>query len=194
MINWEQLLKNKMEEEIISEVESNMKLSVNHLIDALTKIRTGRANPSLVSNINVEYYGTNTPLQQLATINIPDPKLIVIQPFDKNSINEIEKSIQNEDIGLNPSVDGDIIRIPIPPLSEERRKELTKLASKESEDAKVSIRSHRRNGIDSVSDLLADSSTDDIKRIEAEIQKLTDLYIGKIDEILSKKQDELLEV
>ena len=183
-----------MEEEIISEVESNMKLSVNHLIDALTKIRTGRANPSLVSNINVEYYGTNTPLQQLATINIPDPKLIVIQPFDKNSINEIEKSIQNEDIGLNPSVDGDIIRIPIPPLSEERRKELTKLASKESEDAKISIRSHRRNGIDNVSDLLADSSTDDIKRIEAEIQKLTDLYIGKIDEILSKKQDELLEV
>ena len=112
-----------MEEEIISDVESNMKLSITHLIDALSKIRTGRANPSLVSNINVEYYGTKTPLQQLATINIPDPKLIVIQPFDKSSINEIEKSIQNEDIGLNPSVDGDIIRIPIPSLSEERRKE-----------------------------------------------------------------------
>ncbi len=183
-----------MEEQIISDVESNMKLSITHLIDGLSKIRTGRANPSLVSNINVEYYGTKTPLQQLATINIPDPKLIVIQPFDKSSIHEIEKSIINEDIGLNPAVDGDIIRIPIPALSEERRKELTKVASKETEDAKISIRSHRRNGIDNVSELLSDSSTDETKRIEEEIQKLTDLYIGKIDDILSKKQDELLEV
>ncbi len=171
-----------------------MKLSITHLIDNLSKIRTGRANPSLVANINVEYYGTQTPLQQLATINIPDPKLIVIQPFDKSSINEIEKSIQNEDIGLNPSVDGDIIRIPIPALSEERRKELTKVASKESEEAKISIRSHRRNGIDNVSKQLSDSSTDDTKRIEDNIQKLTDLYIQKIDEILSQKQNELLEV
>ena len=183
-----------MEEQIISDVESNMKLSITHFIEALSKIRTGRANPSLVSNINVEYYGTKTPLQQLATINIPDPKLIVIQPFDKGSIHEIEKSILSEDIGLNPAVDGDIIRIPIPALSEERRKELTKVASKETEDAKISIRSHRRNGIDNVSELLSDSSTDETKRIEGEIQKLTDLYIGKIDDILSKKQDELLEV
>ena len=179
-----------MEQQIISDTESKMKLSVTHLIDALSKIRTGRANPNLVSNINVEYYGTKTPLQQLATINIPDPKLIVIQPFDKTTVEEIEKSIQNEDIGLNPSVDGDIIRIPIPPLSEERRKELTKVASKESEEAKISIRSHRRSGMDSVSDL----SLDERKRIESEIQKLTDVYIAKIDDILTKKQDELLEV
>ena len=183
-----------MEEQIVKEVESNMKLSINHLIDFLSKIRTGTANLSLVSNINVDYYGTQTPLQQLATINIPDPKLIVVQPFDKSSINEIEKSIQNEDIGLNPAVDGDIIRIPIPALSEERRKELTKVASKESEEAKISIRSHRRNGIDNVSSSMSDSSTDDTKRVESEIQKLTDIYIGKVDEILSKKQDELLEV
>ena len=183
-----------MEEQIVKEVESNMKLSINHLIDSLSKIRTGRANPSLVSNINVDYYGTQTPLQQLATINIPDPKLIVVQPFDKTSINEIEKSIQNEDIGLNPAVDGDIIRIPIPALSEERRKELTKVASKESEEAKISIRSHRRNGIDNVSTIMSENSSDDTKRVESEIQKLTDIYIGKVDEILSKKQDELLEV
>jgi len=183
-----------MEEQIISDVESNMKLSITHFIEALSKIRTGRANPSLVSNINIEYYGTKTPLQQLATINIPDPKLIVIQPFDKSSIHEIEKSIINEDIGLNPAVDGDIIRIPIPALSEERRKELTKVASKETEDAKISIRSHRRNGIDNVSQILSDSSSDETKRIEGEIQKLTDLFISKIDDILSKKQDELLEV
>ena len=130
----------------------------------------------------------------MATINIPDPKLIVVQPFDKSSINEIEKSIQNEDIGLNPAVDGDIIRIPIPALSEERRKELTKVASKESEEAKISIRSHRRNGIDNVSTIMSENSSDDTKRVESEIQKLTDIYIGKVDEILSKKQDELLEV
>ena len=179
-----------MEQKIISDIESKMKLSVSHLIDALSKIRTGRANPNLVSNINVEYYGTKTPLQQLATINIPDPKLIVVQPFDKTTVEEIDKSIQNEDIGLNPSVDGDIIRIPIPPLSEERRKELTRVASKESEEAKISVRSHRRSGIDSVSDF----SLDETKRIESEIQKLTDVYIAKIDEILTKKHDELLEV
>ena len=179
-----------MEQEIISDTESKMKLSITHLIDALSKIRTGRANPNLVSNINVEYYGTKTPLHQLATINIPDPKLIVVQPFDKTTVEEIDKSIQNEDIGLNPSVDGDIIRIPIPPLSEERRKELTRVASKESEEAKISVRSHRRSGIDSVSDF----SLDETKRIESEIQKLTDVYIAKIDEILTKKHDELLEV
>jgi len=179
-----------MEQKIISDIESKMKLSVSHLIDALSKIRTGRANPNLVSNINVEYYGTKTPLHQLATINIPDPKLIVVQPFDKTTVEEIDKSIQNEDIGLNPSVDGDIIRIPIPPLSEERRKELTRVASKESEEAKISVRSHRRSGIDSVSDF----SLDETKRIESEIQKLTDVYIAKIDEILTKKHDELLEV
>ena len=179
-----------MEQEIISDIESKMKLSITHLIDALSKIRTGRANPNLVSNINVEYYGTKTPLHQLATINIPDPKLIVVQPFDKTTVEEIDKSIQNEDIGLNPSVDGDIIRIPIPPLSEERRKELTRVASKESEEAKISVRSHRRSGIDSVSDF----SLDETKRIESEIQKLTDVYIAKIDEILTKKHDELLEV
>ena len=180
--------------DILALARQKMDRSVEALSLSISKIRTGRANPSLVANINVEYYGTQTPLQQLATINIPDPKLIVIQPFDKSSINEIEKSIQNEDIGLNPSVDGDIIRIPIPALSEERRKELTKVASKESEEAKISIRSHRRNGIDNVSKQLSDSSTDDTKRIEDNIQKLTDLYIQKIDEILSQKQNELLEV
>ena len=111
-----------MEEPIISEVEKSMKLSIKRLVEDLGKIRTGRANPDLVSGINVDYYGTKTPLQQLATINIPDPKLIVVQPFDKNSIQDIDKAIQNEDLGLNPSIDGDVIRIPIPPLSEEEEK------------------------------------------------------------------------
>ena len=183
-----------MEEPIISEIEKSMKLSIKRLVEDLGKIRTGRANPDLVSGINVDYYGTKTPLQQLATINIPDPKLIVVQPFDKNSIQDIDKAIQNEDLGLNPSIDGDVIRIPIPPLSEERRKELIKVASKSAEDAKISIRSHRRNGIDNISKEMNDASSDEVKRIENKIQEITDLYVTKIDEIIAVKQNELLEV
>tara|TARA_B100000686_G_scaffold55900_1_gene60223 strand:- start:1257 stop:1808 length:552 start_codon:yes stop_codon:yes gene_type:complete len=183
-----------MEEPIISQVEKSMKLSIQHLVEDLGKIRTGRANPDLVTGINVDYYGAKTPLQQLATINIPDPKLIVVQPFDKNSIQDIDKAIQNEDLGLNPSIDGDVIRIPIPPLSEERRKELIKVASKSAEDAKISIRSHRRNGIDNISKEMNDASSDEVKRIENKIQEITDLYVTKIDEIIAVKQNELLEV
>ena len=183
-----------MEEPIISQVEKSMKLSIQHLVEDLGKIRTGRANPDLVTGINVDYYGAKTPLQQLATINIPDPKLIVVQPFDKNSIQDIDKAIQNEDLGLNPSIDGDVIRIPIPPLSEERRKELIKVASNSAEDAKISIRSNRRNGIDNVTKELKDSSSDEVKRIENKIQEITDLYVTKIDEIIAVKQNELLEV
>ena len=112
-----------------------MLTTVNHLIDEFSTIRTGRANPALVDKLSVEYYGTKTPLQQLSTISVPDPKLLVIQPFDKSSLEEIEKAILNADIGLNPTNDGEVIRIPIPPLSEERRKELGKVASKSSEEA-----------------------------------------------------------
>ena len=123
-----------MSEVLIKEVESKMLTTVNHLVDEFSSIRTGRANPSLVDKLSVEYYGTKTPLQQLATISVPDPKLLVIQPFDKSSLEEIEKSIMNAGIGLNPTNDGEVIRIPIPPLSEERRKELGKVASKASEE------------------------------------------------------------
>ena len=130
-----------MSEELIKDVESKMLTTVNHLIDEFSTIRTGRANPALVDKLSVEYYGTKTPLQQLSTISVPDPKLLVIQPFDKSSLEEIEKAILNADIGLNPTNDGEVIRIPIPPLSEERRKELGKVASKSSEEAKVSVRS-----------------------------------------------------
>ena len=112
-----------MADNIISDVELEMGISIEHLVDEFGKIRTGRANPSLVTGIQVEYYGVKTPLQQLASVSVPDPRLLVVQPFDKNSFEEIEKAIQNADIGLNPATDGDIIRIPIPSLSEERRKE-----------------------------------------------------------------------
>ena len=183
-----------MSQEIITNVENNMKTSVNHLVEEFTKIRTGRANPSLVSNIQVDYYGTKTPLQQLASISVPDPKLLLIQPFDKRSFEDIEKAIQNADIGLNPATDGDVIRIPIPSLSEERRQELSKVASKFTEDSKISIRSHRRNGIDDLEKTKDDISADEVKRFESQIQELTDKYVKKVDELLSVKQNELLEV
>ena len=183
-----------MSEILIKDIEQKMINSINHLVDEFSTIRTGRANPSLVDKLNVEYYGTKTPLQQLSTISVPDPKLLVIQPFDKTALEEIEKSILNADIGLNPTNDGEVIRIPIPPLSEERRKELIKLASKSAEDAKISIRSNRRNGIDNVTKELKDTSSDEVKRIENKIQEITDIYVKKIDEIISVKQNELLEV
>ena len=183
-----------MTQELISNVESNMKTSVNHLVEEFTKIRTGRANPSLVTNIQVDYYGTKTPLQQLASISVPDPKLLLIQPFDKGSFEDIEKAIQNADIGLNPATDGDVKRIPIPSLSEERRQELTKVASKFTEDSKISIRSHRRSGIDELDKMKDEISADDVKRFETQIQELTDKYVKKVDELLSVKQNELLEV
>ncbi len=167
-----------MADNIISEVELEMGISIEHLIDEFGKIRTGRANPSLVTGIQVEYYGVKTPLQQLASVSVPDPRLLVVQPFDKNSFEEIEKAIQNADIGLNPATDGDIIRIPIPALSEERRKELTKVASKAAEDTK----------------LKDDLPADDLKRYEAQIQDLTDKFVQKIDELYKIKENELLEV
>ena len=176
-----------MADNIISEVELEMGISIEHLIEEFGKIRTGRANPSLVTGIQVEYYGVKTPLQQLASVSVPDPRLLVVQPFDKNSFEEIEKAIQNADIGLNPATDGDIIRIPIPALSEERRKELTKVASK-------AIRSHRRTGIDQLSKLKDDLPADDLKRYEAQIQDLTDKFVQKIDELYKIKENELLEV
>jgi len=183
-----------MSEALIKQIEEKMLTSINYLVDDFATIRTGRANPALVDKLNIEYYGTKTPLQQLATISVPDPKLLVIQPFDKTSLEEIEKSILQADIGLNPANDGEVIRIPIPPLSEERRKELGKVASKFSEDAKVSVRSHRRNGIDEISKLKDDHSADEIKRLESKVQELTDNFVNKVDELLLVKQNELLEV
>ena len=183
-----------MSDTLIKEVENKMLTTINHLVDEFSTIRTGRANPALVDKLVVEYYGTKTPLQQLATISVPDPKLLVIQPFDKNSLDEIEKAILNADIGLNPTNDGEVVRIPIPALSEERRKELGKVASKASEDAKVSIRTHRRFGIDEISKLKNDHSADEIKRLETQVQEITNNFVSKIDELLMVKQNELLEV
>ena len=181
-------------EAIVKQTEMKMGQTVDHLIGDLQSIRTGRANPTLIDSLMVDYYGTLTPLQQLSNITVPDAKLLLVQPYDQNSINDIEKSISNSDLGLNPSNDGEVIRIPIPPLSEERRVELGKVASKTAEESKVAIRNHRRNSMADIDSVSNDFSEDEIKRFEKGIQDITDKYISKIDEVLKQKQDELLEV
>ncbi len=181
-------------EDIVKQTEMKMGQTVDHLIGDLKSIRTGRANPTLIDSLMVDYYGTLTPLQQISNITVPDAKLLLVQPYDQNSINDIEKSISNSDLGLNPSNDGEVIRIPIPPLSEERRVELGKVASKTAEESKVAIRNHRRNSMADIDSVSNDFSEDEIKRFEKGIQDITDKYISKIDEVLKQKQDELLEV
>ena len=181
-------------EDIVKQTEMKMGQTVDHLIGDLKSIRTGRANPTLIDSLMVDYYGTLTPLQQISNITVPDAKLLLVQPYDQNSINDIEKSISNSDLGLNPSNDGEVIRIPIPPLSEERRVELGKVASKTAEESKVAIRNHRRTSMADIDSVSNDFSEDEIKRFEKGIQDITDKYISKIDEVLKQKQDELLEV
>ena len=181
-------------EDIVKQTEMKMGQTVDHLIGDLKSIRTGRANPTLIDSLMVDYYGTLTPLQQISNITVPDAKLLLVQPYDQNSIIDIEKSISNSDLGLNPSNDGEVIRIPIPPLSEERRVELGKVASKTAEESKVAIRNHRRNSMADIDSVKNDFSEDEVKRFEKEIQDITDKYISKIDGVLKQKQDELLEV
>ena len=179
---------------IIEASIEQMDNSIKFLEKELLNIRAGKANPNMLSSVKVDYYGSLTPLNQIANVNTPDSQTLSIQPWEKDKLEDIEKAIQNADIGLNPATDGDVIRIPIPSLSEERRQELSKVASKFTEDSKISIRSHRRNGIDDLEKTKDDISADEIKRFESQIQELTDKYVKKVDELLSVKQNELLEV
>jgi ribosome recycling factor len=181
-------------EEIINKMDKKMMQAIEYLVKELSSIRTGRANSGIVDGLLVDYYGTLTRLQQLANITVPDAKLLMVQPYDQSSIPDIEKAINNSDLGLNPSNDGEVVRIPIPALSEDRRKELSKVASKASEECKVSIRNHRRTSNSEIDSIKKDFSEDEIKRGEKENQEITDKYINKVDEILKQKQDELLEV
>ena len=183
-----------MSEDIITDIELEMTISIEHLIEEFGKIRTGRANPNLVTSIQVDYYGTKTPLQQLASVSVPDPRLLVIQPFDKSSFEEIEKAIQNADIGLNPATDGEIIRIPIPPLSEERRVDLTKYIHKLAEDGRIAVRNVRKDAINHLRILQKEDhiSEDEIKRSETEIQNFTDSHVKTLNEIMESKEKEIM--
>jgi ribosome recycling factor len=185
-----------MVQEQIQDAKTRMHKAVEALQHELATVRTGRASAGLVEHIKVDYYGTATPLQQLATITTPDAKMIAIQPYDKTAIGAIEKAIQKSDLGLNPSNDGNIIRLAIPPLTEERRKELAKHVRKRVEDARVAVRNVRRDIHEHLRKIEHDHdiSQDDLKRSETELQKLTDEQIKEIDQIGHEKEQEVLTV
>jgi ribosome recycling factor len=182
--------------EVEASVRSRMEKAVSDLQHAMAGIRTGRASLGLLDHIRVDYYGTPTPLNQLATLHIPEPSLITIQPWDVSQIGPIEKAIRSSDLGLNPSNDGKIIRLPIPPLTEERRKEMVKRLHNVAEDHRVAIRNVRRDGNEAVKKLLKDKKVteDEERRAHDEIQKLTDTYMQKLDQAAKSKEQEILEI
>ncbi|MGI6452087.1 MAG: ribosome recycling factor [Syntrophomonadaceae bacterium] len=185
-----------MIKEILTESEDKMKKTVEFLIKDYFSMRAGRANPGMLDRITVEYYGSVTPLNQLANITVPEARLLVIQPWDKTLIPEIEKAIMKSDLGINPSNDGNVIRLAIPQLTEERRKELVKVVKKRAEEAKVAIRNIRRDSNDSLKQCEKEKtiSEDESKKGTDEIQKLTDKYIKEVDKVLQSKEKEIMEV
>ena len=181
---------------VIDNNEEKMKKTVANLKDGFATLRTGRASAALFDKIRVDCYGEKSPLNQVANISIPEARLIVIQPWDKNLIGEIEKAIRSSELSLNPSNDGKVIRIAIPPLTEERRKELVKQAKNQAEQSRVAIRNIRRDGNEELKKMLKDSSIteDDESKGSADFQKLTDNYINKINQVLEEKEKEIMEV
>ncbi|MDR2718736.1 MAG: ribosome recycling factor [Treponema sp.] len=183
-------------QEVIESTEEKMKKTLANLKDGFASLRTGRASAALFDKIRVDYYGEKSPLNQVANISIPEARLIVIQPWDKTLMGEIEKAIRSSELSLNPSNDGKVIRIAIPPLTEERRKELVKLAKNQAEQFRVTIRNIRRDGNDEIKKMLKDSviTEDDESKGSADLQKLTDSYIEKVNQVLEEKEKEIMEV
>ncbi len=185
-----------MVDDILKDVESRMQKSIKTLEKDFTAIRTGRANPSIFDGVKVEVYGTEMPLNQVATISCPEPRLVVIQPWDKSNLGPIEKSILKSDLSLNPNNDGSIIRIQIPDLTEERRKEYVKMARQKAEDCRVALRNVRRDGNDMIKDLEKnkDISEDEAKAGMDEIQKITDKYVDEVQDLTDNKEKEILNI
>jgi ribosome recycling factor len=176
--------------------EEKMDQSIGAFKSNLTKIRTGRANPALLDSLHIDYYGTLMPINQVANVSLLDSRTISIQPWEKGMGAKIEKAIRESDLGLNPASMGDLIRVPMPPMSEERRKELTKVVKGEGEGAKIAVRNLRRDGNEAVKKLVKDklASEDDQKRAEAEIQKVTDRHIAEIDRLVAAKEQDIMAV
>jgi ribosome recycling factor len=185
-----------MIKDVIKDTENHMKGAIEATKKEFQAVRTGRANPNLLDRVVVEYYGTPTPLNQVASISSPDARALLIQPWDKSALNAIEKAIQKADLGLNPVNDGMVIRLPIPQLTEERRKELVKVVKKEAEDKRIVIRNLRRDANEKIKTLeKADHvSEDEAKKGLDDVQKLTDKYIQEIDKLLEQKEKEIMEV
>ena len=185
-----------MHMEIHNAMEGKMLKTVSVLKEELHTVRAGKANPQLLEKISIDYYGTQTPISQMASISAPEPRMLLIQPYDASVVSSIEKAINMSDLGLNPSNDGRAIRLIIPMLTEERRKDLTKVARKAAEEAKVALRNERREANEKLkkAQKSADITEDDLKRAEDEVQKTTDRYIKLVDEVVLQKEKEIMEV
>ena len=189
-------LETAMLKDIYKDAETRMKGAIQALEEDLSGIRTGRASPALVERLQVEYYGTPTPLMQLATINVPEPRQLLIRPFDASSLRAIERAIQSSDLGLNPNNDGKAIRLNLPPLTEERRRDLVKVVNARLEEARVAVRNVRRDVIKEMREYEQEKllSEDDRERGEEELQKITDKYISEVNNVGERKEREILEV
>lgn len=181
---------------LISELRQKMEKCLKSLQGELTKVRTGRASLNLLDDVKVDYYGSPTPLQQVGTLGVPEPRLITISPWDPKVIPDIEKAILKSNLGLSPTNDGKIIRLPIPPLTEERRRDLVKIVKKQGEEGKVALRHVRREGMDVLKKMEKEGhvSKDDVKHLESELEKLTHEFVDKSDQLVAAKEKELLEV
>jgi ribosome recycling factor len=185
-----------MIDEALFDAEEKMEKAVSVARDDLSNIRTGRANPGMFNRIVIDYYGTNTPITQLASINVPEARLVVIKPYESNQLQAIETAIRNSDLGLNPTNDGNLIRVAVPQLTEERRRELAKQAKSKGEDAKVSVRSIRRKAMEELHRIRKDGEAgeDEVGRAEKDLDKTTQQYVTQVEDLVKHKEGELLEV
>lgn len=185
-----------MVSDVLKDVEGRMKKTVEVFRKELATVRTGRASPALLDRVEADYYGTPTPIKQMANISVPEPRLLVIQPWDKQSVGAIEKAILKSDLGITPQVSGTVIRLVIPPLTKERRQDLVKIVRKKAEEERVAIRNIRREGNEMIRDLEKEKEISEDQSAQAleEIQKLTDKYISEIDAVLGSKEKEIMEV
>lgn len=185
-----------MPNNVLNDMREKMENAIQAFSRNLATVRAGRANPSLLDNVFVDYYGTSTPLNQLATVGAPEARLLVITPYDKTALGDIEKAIQKADLGLSPSNDGNVIRISIPPLTEERRKELVRVVGKFAEESRVQVRNIRREANDQLKEMEKNSelTEDELRKYQDDVQKETDAFIGKIDDMVKNKEQEIMEV
>lgn len=185
-----------MIDEILLESEDHMNTSVERTREELVNIRTGRANPSMFNGVIVDYYGVPTPITQMATVSVPEARMLLIKPYEPSMMDEIENAIRNSDLGVNPTNDGQVLRVTVPQLTEERRKELVKVAKAKGEDGKIAIRNVRRKGMDGLKKIQkdGDAGEDEVQAAEKELDKVTAKYVAMIDDVVSKKEAELLEV
>ncbi|WJZ03019.1 ribosome recycling factor [Corynebacterium freiburgense] len=185
-----------MIDETLFEAEERMTASVEYVREDLTTIRTGRANPAMFNGVMAEYYGTMTPITQMATISVPEPRMLLIKPYEMSVMHDIENAIRNSDLGVNPTNDGQVLRVTIPQLTEERRRDMVKLAKSKGEDAKIAIRNIRRKGMEELKRIQKDGEAgeDEVVAAEKELDKTTHKYVAQVDELVAKKEKELMEV